>query len=589
MTTKYINSTTGSDSGTTGPFKSLEYALESGGMAFGDTLILQGSAIDLLKVGTNNYIQTSIASGTAAPLTIIAEELVCTITIPVGASVQTFRFGSGSTVDKYTLFSGITFSDSGGVGVEFFSIRSDQGTQYVRFYSCIFDSFIADMFFINDLNAASSTLFRRCRFTNWTRTKSAVRNNCTQVAPVVSFETCYFETAGRIYSESGTTLNDISMTNCTVTDWPEDVPGADRRLFSMSGISTTSFVLKNNIFDIKNPSNTNFIFDGNSRPSTWTVENNAIWVDGVLTSSDFLNRLFEADDDHLILDSTNIFIDPDLTSGEIATTGNALYIHGRGDNAALPDSENGDIDGTAWNGSDIGCYANQFASQRLQLVTNTALISGDSIASGDDATTVANRCYSKLQSDYLTDYIVLDGSTWNLAGLKDLGIFLNIDRAIVTEKPRNVVVLGPTNNLPSTGIKPANASAADIADTYEQIGLKVKAWGCTVSFVGPGAVVGANESEQTTNPLDFSSAMEIIADDNNWGYESLLVRMMDTPTWADPNVYYVDITSNVHPDDDGHDLIAEISYELIKSLIKTDGWGSLKWGAGNWGTTRWGQ
>jgi hypothetical protein len=179
---------------------------------------------------------------------------------------------------------------------------------------------------------------------------------------------------------------------------------------------------------------------------------------------------------------------------------------------------------------------------------------GDSIMYGTAATSSANKWYSKFTA--LSGVAITVDDFTVMSGLRVPGSYFQIDRAMMQHSPQTVFVSIGINNL--LGPYPANITAAQAAVAIEGLLQKIKNWGATPIWLGCESRTG--NPPDNTIVTDTNTAVGVWCAANGVRYDSILARMVFDADWK--TKYYADLTTNVHPDDDGHLLIGSLAENL---------------------------
>jgi len=554
--THYVT-TVGIDTGTCtilNPCASIEYALTGNRMESGDILLLGAGIYDaggedgrvFLESGSANRILTDIV-GTG--IVTVREELTGTVElrIPVGTITAVFYppIGGGLKLEN------IMFTNPHAVVAAFGCMVNNRD---LSVENCIFDANnVAQYpFLLQDNVSASSFTAYRCDFKNSTA-RALIRNDSASSVPSISIKSC----TG--YNLNGV-VNSPNAAYLTETNNTFDFSIAN----PTNSISGTGYILQieNNIMiageqGVVNPSILSLAdatsLDMIANPNNYTIKNNVFFnylietesfgdVEAELMSLVFSNYLLD-------IDPSNIFVNPSFA--DYANQDYFLLVTswaaGRGDATALPDL---DREGVAWTGADVGAFANP--PVRAVSLSSAAFI-GDSIMNGIGAD-VGSKNYEVFAN--LTSIQAKIPSA--IGGIQSQGTQWLVDYVMSERQPMWVFLSSGINNI--TTAKPTNWNAASLAATNANTMHKIARWGGVPIWLGI-----TPEDSTPTNADAVNALMSATCADNEWSFANLSTRMQLYAGWA--THYYDDVDVNVHPNNAGHTLIAQMAAEALQSQV----------------------
>jgi len=184
---------------------------------------------------------------------------------------------------------------------------------------------------------------------------------------------------------------------------------------------------------------------------------------------------------------------------------------------------------------------------------------GDSIMSGT-AGTLGNRYFEKFQT--LTGILPCADQYCALGGLRIQGALLQIDRMMAVHGPSKVIFAIGVNNMNiSSGLDPSDGTATDWSAGIIAVMQKLIDYGVTPIWLGVESNMG--------NPPDTTQNDAINATVGEWclahgiKYGSILdyMRTLHPTDWG--TYYYTpSIANEVHPNNAGHNLMAELAAYL---------------------------
>ncbi|MBU0614253.1 peptidoglycan-binding protein [Patescibacteria group bacterium] len=564
----YVNCTTGNDTtgdGSSGnPWLTIKTALTGSNINYGDTVYVSGGgstcedAVAYNPViggtpGTPTYIMPSDATiGTVGGSRI-------TYTIPSTASSRLAYASDG------LYWKNIDFVNDYSLAVQLFWWP---GEAAMTFEDCGFNlghgSTTTVAFRMNIDADAGLTLIRPTVNDVGTFISQGTASDYTDTITIVggTFDMFY-----KIFNAGAYKATDLTFINNTVLRGefsPITLAG------SSTGPDTTAEV-KNNIFVMKTdgtpgyerstffvtaPAASQFI----ATPSNWDVTNNIFWnttTPASWASGDF-NEIVHCGDELLPIDKSNRFIDPDFV--EIGTDwsdgskdlslNSSTNITGRGLNSALLYV---DHDGSAWTGNDIGAYANPSATPTtITPTTDTVAFSGDSIMWGAGST--STKGYEAF--DAMTSGVTVYGGTGRaIGGIGIDGFRFFVDYVMFTDTPETMMIANGLGNLTGPATNQTNAQLAnEIIEVLE----KVSDEGITPIWLGLESLMG--NPPDNTNVAAVNRLVDVATENNGWAYGSILDSMSFNTDWKTD--YYADLTADLHPNDDGHAVIAQLAENL---------------------------
>ena len=344
--------------------------------------------------------------------------------------------------------------------------------------------------------------------------------------------------------------------------------GTNLKIYNATGASLKGYTIycfaANTVLKVKNcvmeyvtGGNNRFIYAEDAaaasfiaNPSNFDVTNNILWRESIIDNTDYENLIFGSTY-FLPIDKTNRFMNPGFTNyagGDYTLTA-ASYAVGRGLASALPAA--GDFTGTSWTGTDVGCYANPVATPIALVLDRMAGFMGDSIMLGTGAT-AGNACFNQ--------FAVLSGyptatSGCAYAGLGLQGCFWLADQVMTTVKPKKVFIAIGVNNFLAAGTTPSHLTTAQASAQVTALMQKLAGYGTIPMWLGCESATG-NPPDNTTI-ADFNSKVVTACGTNGWRSGDILTKMMLNANWKTD--YYADLTTNLHPDNDGHGIIAKVA------------------------------
>ena len=562
---KYVDVSSGSDAnnGAIGtPWKSIEYAMEDGGMSYGDTLYLRAGTYDttagVWKTGTNNNIWTTWAlGGTATNYFTISNyqgESV-TIDIPSDTGAGNLSIFSGSGCFK---FIGINWTNSTTKAACIVNLNENYLQDKLTFQDCTFDWNNADFHVINIANATNTydpyILINRCKVKRVKSDRAFIRNivHASRTTSIDIYASL-FRSMGVVVSsnEGGNGLTTLMLINNTF-----DSLTASSTIVGFAANSTCGSY--NNIFSLDSTYQYG-LYIYNANPVNITGSNCVFYRAVTADPGTELESMATAWDEFFPLVKTNYWMNPNFTdkAGDDYTIASPSYISGRGYLPVMPAT---DINGEAWTGLDIGCYKNPSDTASFPTINNnTVAFVGDSIAQGAGSRMVSNGWVSVVGNGNL-------GAAIGASGVGSLRFL--IDRAAITWGPQYIFIICGNNNFAGSGNVPSNITAGQAATSIKVALDKAAYWGITPIWLGTGGILGG---DPTTKPLALETAV-ISAIGSTYDYDSWLKRMMFNSTWANAynnagnEGYYgaTGLSGDIHPNTVGYDLICSITEDMKK-------------------------
>ena len=365
--------------------------------------------------------------------------------------------------------------------------------------------------------------------------------------------------------QSGVTLNEFNNTIVRGTG----------QVHSISYPSVT-INAANNIYVLKTNGYLNHLFTVSyASLGVWNFKNNIVWRESITDWQDYsyiiysLTYLYNIDKSNKFLDPKFTtygtgYSDADLTLQNIATN----YAAGRGSNSSLP--VGGDYAGVSWpsNDNSVGCFINPILNPNpYPTLTDNVAFAGDSIMAGQAASDVAHRAYSQFSNLFgLTTINDASNGLAAISGQQIEGSQWLIDRTIFEGAPKTVFISIGINNM-NNGT-PTSATNAERAQGVKVLFDKLIEAGITPVWLGVESKIG--NPPDNTLPVDFNNEVNQICNTENMSCGSILNQMIDDSNWKTD--YYSDLTSNVHPNNAGQLLIANLAEYLYypKFIIGTD-------------------
>lgn len=587
--TYYIDPTSGSDGNnglaTGTAWHSLEYALEGGGLAQGDTVYLMAGTHNSFKTGTDNFIMPSIGAGDSSGIVNFepnpGDEGSVTISMPASTHATIgylFLNNPGITLN----WSNLTFynnSSGSTVAADWFYVskgkliftectidNNNEATKIVFNYKLASNS--------GAVNIVRSTITNNANYLVFFNSNT-VSDTFTMRSSVVKNSTGYFfseaaDSAGQVIELVNNTFYNVGNTN--------------QALFAMSS-TMNSMKIVNNIFRYAKTSTS--IFNSNAAFEEWAHDNigdtfiftnNIIWNSNPssMGANEWNRIVFNHSSSYLVpIDNTNRFIDPGFVNepSDISIAASS-HILGLGDNVAVPPG--GDFAGSAWIGSDIGAYTMPSATQFTYTLTDGKVaFLGDSIVgcAGSYFGTDADCVYRKFAT--LTGLSVVDAYVGSGAykpavsgGGVGLGPFM-ADFILENHAPKVVIISLGINNIYDTDVtgdnSPSNVTYQEVADMVYNTMQQLEDHGVIPIWIG---VLSMTDGQ--TEPDAINAAVEVYCNANGWTCGNSLDQMRLNASWDTD--YYDDngaggLTSNAHPDADGHSLMASYAQTLYTLAV----------------------
>lgn len=328
----------------------------------------------------------------------------------------------------------------------------------------------------------------------------------------------------------------------------------------------------NNIFVLKTGGSSNQLFEmGATALSSWNFKNNIVWRESITDYTDY-SDIINSGTYIYNINKSNKFVNPtfvnygtgysnaDLRLQDISTN----YATGRGLGSSLPSG--GDYTGTSWpvNDNSVGCYINPtLVPNPNPTLTNKVAFTGDSIMTGAGASDIAHTDWKQFSS--LTGLPTVNtafggGDIAAITGQHIEGAEWLIDRTIFEGAPKTAFISIGVNNLNNGS--PASATSEELAQGVKVIFDKLTDAGITPIWLGAESKIG-NPPDNTAT-VNFNSAVMSICTTYGMTCGSILDQMMNDINWKTD--YYNDLTSNPHPNDAGHLLIANLAVSLYAKL-----------------------
>jgi len=490
---------------------SLEYALEDGGLTTDDTLYVEHVAgvptCDYWKTGTNNRIIPAVGAGSGQLMVVGVNDVTITLAIPADtvayliSPTSTMSFGDLKITNPNNVITISAIALYATVDVEFGNLEIDMADAN-------------NTYGIRCLTGGGEKTVTLGGDTNIHNCKGGIKNddvdhivdiNITSTAKIHDCaENAILSVNGMAFD-----ISHLSAYNC------------DLSLFNLSGTGYT-YAIDNSLLVKQNEETEEYIvkladataleiYDGTTDFSG--IVNNIFWHTGT-PQTDWNTLIYSATHKLLPIPISNRFVEPDGSA----------------------------IAGWTWPVDE---------GKTPVLDENTVAFFGDSIMHGRDATT-GNELFAEYAA--LTGLTTVDEDVSALPGLDVSGgrFFVDYLFTQAATKPKYVYVAIGINSIGATGVTNAN-----IASGVQQIIEKIIAYGSTPIWLGVLPLgTGAN-----TNPKAINSSMQTYCNANSISWGDLLSKMELNETWATD--YYEDISTNIHPNDAGHLLMATYAYELL--------------------------
>ena len=255
----------------------------------------------------------------------------------------------------------------------------------------------------------------------------------------------------------------------------------------------------------------------------------------------------------------NWFVDPNFTSlGTDYTLAAGSLIAGRGTNDHPADGT--DINGVSYGTNDVGPYVNPTLTALTTLASGEVAWHGDSIVAGTGATgesTKAATVFGDYSGDTVTNY--------GVGGQFTRGLFWAVDASIWTGREASAVIGIGVNDVTGPVAAQTNAQVVNRITTAMQ---KLDDAGIEPIFVGVHSIAG--NPPDNTDVDAISSSVGTTCTSEGWSCGEIVTQMENNVDWKTD--YFADLTTNVHPDDDGHAVMARLAEYLYytKSTMGTD-------------------
>lgn len=587
--TYYVEPVSGNDANngtsTSLAWRSIEKALENGGMAQGDTLYLMAGTHNTFKTGTDNFISPSIATGNSSGIVTISvkpgDEGNVTVSMPSTTSTTVAYFHLNNPGINFS-WNGINFLNSDGgtpVAADWFYVRNGK----VTFTDVTVDNNNQNTrgIFTYKVTTGGQVEIIRSTFLN-------IDNYLIQYNVGGSFKmrsSVVKNSDNNILAIAGAGITGVSIEFINNTFY--SVGSGSSSVFAFS-VALDSLKLVNNIFYIS--TNSASLFNSNSTFEQWvhnnngtnfTLTNNIIWKANVTSMGvqpGWNNIIFNSSGSYFIkLDKSNRFLDPGFVNAPSdLNISSSSHILGQGKNSELP--VEGDIDGDSWVGSDIGAYAMPSSTEyQYSLNHDKVAFLGDSIfgCAGSYFGADENCVYRKFEA--LTGLTAVDsylGGGTHLAAISggrvETGLML-ADYILEYHQPKVVFISLGINNVYDTDStadnKPTNVTYQEVADAVQVIMDKLDDYGVIPIWMG---ILSNRDGQVEADAIN--NAVEIHCTVNDWICESSLDRMRSNINWQTD--YYDNnglggLANNAHPDKDGHELMALLAEELYFIAVDT--------------------
>lgn len=639
--TKYC-ATDGADSGTAGPFASLEYSLESGGLTWGDTLIVQSGCV-VLKSGTNNQIDPSIAAGSGD--LVVRSDPGVALDIPASVGTYFCSIPASPTDSQYFTWA-VDLTNTGAYGSTIFyagnssSFRiggqaADRGNSPTTID--LGGTSSTGPYYLITAAAGSGTLNIDIYQSIIQNIRLAiVRQTGTAIVPAITYRSSVFNKYGYIYySNTASTAMNLGLYNTTRYGAWGGGANTGELQFPSASTSVNHFAEYNSIF-VANATVPGSFYGAQSvamadvlanQATKWARSNNVVYSTVAVpdnangaASTHFNNFWITGSGNYYMpLDKTTWYFNPNFTDaagGDFSIAAGTSWISGRGLAAKLPAA---DINGRVWMGNDIGAYQNPAAIKTYPSVqAGLNAVGGDSIAVG------TNNSFATL---YPTESLITTYPTWNstgtyaaYGGMAIGGYLLALDvmAANVNLPKKFGLIIGANNGTPYISPLPLLRCLGESAP-YSTCASTTATWinliidkyvdyanGTKVYpiWLGLGPAKSAAADWDYTNQQSWSDAVNtaVAALRDNFVYRNYPMAMQAaTPeTWytgdyqtpSGPGTvgpYYYCLwphgdctTSNVHPTTSGYNLIAQEFHRSMPGLA-IYGTGGSGFGFNNFG------
>jgi hypothetical protein len=526
----------------TSAWKTMEYALESGGLTQDDELV----------VGAGVYVENTID-----PASIGAGS--GTLLVRANGEVRVRPNAGVANIFKARadiVYRGFVFEDPGEVGAELIRFVPTQSNG-ATFEDCEIEmNPLSGIVNFNGITTACSVRLKRCRTrtqTNHLKVLLGAGGSCS-----IRMEACLCVGGLMFLNAPSGGSAALTLRNCTLVGQTADCIHLEAA---------------GNVLDVRNciiegpPADTggavkiaqNAIADSRAHPENYVFEDNVIWREDAMELGR-LRTIVYADGytlDHFSL--SNRFISPDYvdrTGGDYALAGTG-FVHGWGDDDYLPTG--GDINGDAFHGGEIGCHAVAAPKRTPPLGDKHAFI-GDSVMQGWWPNVVEEqRCDSVLRAMGLDVVDNSPGPSTALGGTDTRALPWLANNAIFAQGVRYGYFADGLNHTSGGALVPSGVTKQAIATVIVNAMQAFEGFGGVPMWLGCLPDPGDNLD---TLAYDLNALVENECRLRGWVYTNIYERMrMERPD--DFLAYYWDSQStDIHPNARGQAFIAQLAYEL---------------------------
>ena len=521
MATYYVDGTLGTDDGSHGTgtgtdaWATLTYAMQSGGLAHGDTVNVAAGTYD------EGGIFPAISGDASSGAVVFAADGAVTWNQGAATS-QAIRLGEAD----YMEFQGFTLTDSHANDTKFFLVnRSD--SDHLKLTNCTLDA----LGIIVSCNQAYAITVELDGCTIKNNTVGTPFNYALLARANTTIQDCAVFDGGRLISGEGHAS--ITVDGCVVA-------GMSMGIFSWGLTSPNCVVsITNNAFTVGGTgfsashmafyaANGEYFRDN---PANWTYEGNRVWCldDPATWTGTTFDTIISPTTSLPLPTGPNWFADIGVTEAQIAA-------------------------GT------VTVSGTTFGAPNNILEPNTVMLSGDSICVGEGADD-GYKCWQVL-SGLIGGGLVADGDDAALGGINVRGMYWFLDVAHANAKGRVMLLAVGINDIANTtGALLKHRTAVELAEEIEVILEKHRALGGVAGWVGIGSAGG--DPIDNTNVDAANAAVEAYCQTHGIPWASWLDDMRTTRPADWDTYYYATLAAGgIHPDNDGHALIAELAYEL---------------------------
>lgn len=582
---KYIDTAAADNAGTgaiDSPWKDIEYALEGGRMTEGETLyitdadgVIENIFID--KVTAEQQVDTSFVDGAGA-VTVKPLSPTEMIEIQIPANTKTGGGAAFFLVNHDDIsFEGIKFTNPNSSLAAFFLINAAN----VAFSAtdCWFDgndtAQSLGLVYLGGVSGSSITM-NRVAFTNINSPAVRKANGADGVIGTVNLRSVYIH-GGSAYGEAQLVFGGETVLRAYNITMVQTTAGDYGILFN-AGDDFDAVIKNVHYMALAANPDSSYAFRTYTGPDTWMSENLLSWDisynvaeapndSGPLPR--YAHRAFWQSVELIPFDYRNWVIDTGTINNRTIPAGSAAC--GRGDSSVLPDLAL-NFDGTtfvrggvAWTGTaDIGAFPNGSATPAVQpsILANNVIFFGDSIFENTATTNGIGVEFNSIPGSaqtalyYDTDAEGLNPGAQGGITIEQVGSLIDWC-GINTPTEYGVLSIG-ANNLDANGVtSPSSLDNADLAVYIVEMMKKIEFWGMEPVWVGITPLKGpVTVNSEAVNALVLAECVV-----NGWKCVNNYDYLSVNASWATD--YYADIVNDVHPNDEGKELLAYVAYGAI--------------------------